>query len=227
MPGKIEAYCYSEGTAAVQANQSLSITAPVAATVRPSAPELFSTQLATWKTQLDALGVGTWTVAYSTATRRVTVSKTGAAFTLFNVGNFARWAGYTQGLGGSYASITAASPPGARADLLGVTVEPAEDYSQTELARYRHGRGIATVWGNHQIHRCTLHGMDDAVDALRVGYLQAGRVRLWQGDSGAALTAYNPLNPGGYVDGYVIACGPPVEQSERWWSWDMLIGVPR
>jgi len=83
------------------------------------------------------------------------------------------------------------------------------------------------IWGNHQVHRCALYMVATSAAQFDAGYVQAGRVRLHQGESGAALSAYDETNPGGYVDGWVIGCGQPVEESENLWAYPMLIGVAR
>jgi hypothetical protein len=224
----IEGYCYSEGgsgaTVALEANQTLGTASGTY--VRPSTPQRFTDQLATWKAQLDAAipAAAPWVCSYSATTKRVTLASNGAAWTPVLPGNVATWIGFGA-YGGTGSSWTGTYIPGARAELIGATVEVAEDWTQTELAQYRHGRANAVVWGNHQVHKVTLHGMLDGYEAIKPGYLQSGRVRIYQD---AAITIpYAVDNLGGYIDGYVIACGPAVEQGERWWSWDMLVGVSR
>lgn len=223
----IEGYCYSEGgsgaTVAIEANQTLGTASGTY--VRPTSPQRFSTQLATWKTQLDAaIPAGApWTCGYNATTKRVTISSTGLAWTPVMPGNTDQWIGFISF--GAAVSHPCANPPAGRAELLGVTVEAAEDWTQTELAKYRHGRANAIVWGNHQVHKVTLHTSMDGYYSMGIGYLQSGRVRIYQ-DS-ANTSPYAVDNLGGYVDGYVIACGPAVEQGEQWWSWEMLLGVSR
>lgn len=223
----IEGYCYSEGgsgaTAAIEANQTLATA--TGTYVRPSVPQRFTDQLATWKIQLDAaIPAGApWVCSYNSTTKRVTISSAGLAWAPVTPGNTDQWLGYLASLSAS--SYRAANAPAGRAELLGVTVEPAEDWTQTELARYRHGRASAIVWGNHQIHKVTLHAGPDGLASMSIGYLQAGRVRIYQDST--ISTPYSVSNLGGYIDGYVIACGPAVEQGEQWWSWEMLVGVSR
>lgn len=224
----IEGYCYSEGgtgaTAAIEANQTLATS--TGTYVRPSSPQRFADQLVTWKTQLDAaIPAGApWSCLYNSTTRRVTVSSTGLPWVPVLPGNVAVWIGW-QLYGGTPTALTGTAAPAARVELLGVTVEPAEDWAQTELAQYRHGRSVVTTWGNHQVHKVSLHCDTAAAATFQIGYLQGGRVRIYQ--SSTATSAYAIGNEGGYIDGYVIACGPAVEQSENWWSWEMLLGVPR
>lgn len=223
----IEGYCYSEGgsgaTVAIEANQTLAVSP--ATYVRPSTPQRFTDQLATWKAQLDAaLPAGApWSCTYSSTTRRVTIASTALVWAPLTVGNSNKWLGtLTSVLANTYTGI---NPPGARAELIGATVEIAEDWTQTELAQYRHGRANAIVWGNHQVHKVTLHAGLDGYASMSIGYLQSGRVRIYQ--SATNTTPYAVDNIGGYIDGYVLACGPAVEQGERWWSWEMLVGVAR
>jgi len=228
----IESYCYSEGgsgaTVALEANQSFATDTGVY--VRPSVPQRFTDQLATWKTQLDAAipAKAPWVCSYSSTTKRVTIASAGAAWApaLTLPGNVAVWIGWQSYTGSGAPHIyTGQYVPGARAELIGATIEVAEDWTQTELAQYRHGRANAVVWGNHQVHKVTLHGNLDAYESIKQGYLQSGRVRIYQDST--ITTAYAVDNLGGYIDGYVIACGPAVEQGDRWWSWDMLVGVSR
>lgn len=227
----IEAYAYSEGpatgaSAALQTVQTLGlIKAGVSHYSRPTAPQRWTDLLATWAAGLSTATGYTVGLSYSAATHRVTLTSSGAV-TPIQVGSVAAFTGLTGTLAAG-TSWTGASVPGGRADLLGATVEPADDWTHSELARYRHGRARATVWGNHQVHRCTLYCTGDAITAMQRGWLQAGRVRLYQSDSGDGLSPYDYATLGGYVDGYVIGCGPGEEQSENLWVYQMLIGVAR
>lgn len=226
----IEAYSYSEGgsgaTVPLDSTQTFGVlTGPTY--VRPSTPQRFTDLLASWKAALDTAlpGNAPWTVAYSSATRRVTVSVAAGVFkpTLLTAAGV--FIGMTSIVGGTKASWTGNAAPAGRAELLGVTVEPATDWTQTELAQYRHGRANAIVWGNHQVHKVSIYAQAEAIASMQAGYLQAGRVRIYQ--DAAITTPYAVGNEGGYIDGNVIACGPAVEQGEAWWSWEMLVGVAR
>lgn len=227
----IEAYAYSEGpttgaAADLETVQTLGIirtSTGLAYYSRPAAPQRWSDLLATWAASLSAQSLLTVGLTYSAVTHRLTLT-TSASCTPQLPGNVAAFLGFT-GTIGAGTSWAGSSAPAGRADLLGVTVEPAEDWTHSELAQYRHGRARATVWGNHQVHRCTLYCTGDAIGAVKQGYLQAGRVRIYQ--DATELTAYNYATLGGYIDGYVIACGPATEHSENLWTWDMLVGVPR
>lgn len=231
----IEAYVYSEGPATntypanLETAQTLAVYKDSNATTyyaRPAAPARWTDLIAAWASQLTTatgLAIG---VTYSAATHRLTITGS-ASIRPVMIGNGATFTGFTQALTPSATSWTADDPPAGRADLLGATVEPAEDWAHVELEKYRHGRTRATVWGNHQIHKVTLYAYGDAATAIAKGYLQAGRVRVYQADAGDALTAYDATNPAGYVDGWVIGCGQPVQEDENLWAWPMLLGVPR
>lgn len=228
----IEAYAYSEGPATDTANAALQTVQTLGLTkagsphyARPATPQRWTDLLATWASQLSTATAYAVTLTYSATTHRLTLASSGAV-TPIQVGAVASFTGLTGTLGAG-TSWTGAEAPGGRADLLGAMIEPADDWTHSELAQYRHGRARATVYGNHQVHKATLYCTGDAITAIQKGWIQAGRVRLYQGDAGDALTAYAPANPGGYVDGWVIGCGPGEEQSENLWTYPMLIGVAR
>lgn len=235
---RIMAYCYSEGPvtgadAPMTANSTLSViesaTPGTTTEVRPLVPELFTTQLATWQTHLFTYApAGIYTCTYDATTQRVTLATSNAvSFKPVMDGNLASWLGFTQSIVGNATSWEGASAPAAIAELLAVTVEPAEDAARVDLAEYRHGRSLATVWGNHQVHRVQLtFSRDTTLAQIEAGYLTAGRVRIWQaGDA----TAYSATNPDGFIDGYVIAADDPTEDGDigELWTLNMLIGVGR
>lgn len=229
----IEAYAYSEGpttgvSAALETVQTLGLnklSTGVTSYSRPTSPQRWSDLIATWAASLSAQTGYTVGLTYSATTHRLTLTSSGTV-TPIMVGAVEDFTGLTGTLAAG-TSWTGAAAPGGRADLLGVTVEPADDWTHSELAQYRHGRARATVWGNHQVHRCTLYCTGDAIAAIQKGWLQAGRVRLYQSNAGDGLSPYNYATVGGYVDGYVIACGPGEEQSANLWVYTMLIGVAR
>lgn len=231
----IECYVYSEGPASDTAAASLQSVQTLACYknssgtthyARPAASARWTDLLTIWASQLSTATGLTIGVTYSATTHRVTMTGS-ASIRPVMVGNGALFTGFTQTLTPSAVSWLAASPPAGRADLLGAMVEPAEDWAHVDLTAYRHGSSRATAWGNLQLHRCTLYATGDAITAIQIGYLQAGRVRLYQGNAGDELSAYGPGNPVGYVDGYVIGCGPGEEQSENLWVYPMLLGVAR
>lgn len=229
MAAYIEAYAYSEGpasntaAAALQTAQTFAVSRlGVTAYARPATPQRFSDLLSTWASQLTTATGVTVGMTYSATTHRVTLTGSAAILPVI-VGNGATFTGFTGSFGPAATSWTAASAPAGRVDLLGVMVEPAEDWTHIDLAQYRHGRARAVAWGNHQVHKVTCYATGDGVAAFQAGYVQAGRVRISQG----SVASYAPDTPEGYIDGWVIGCGPGVEQSPALWSWDMLIGVPR
>jgi len=236
---RIMAYAYSEGpvtgvTADIVANSTLAVieqSSPGTTTyVRPATPELFETQLVTWQTHLFTYTpAGVYTCTYDATTQRVTLATTnGTGFRPVMPGNLAVWLGFTQDLSSGWAeSWEGESAPAAVAELLGVTVEPAEDAARVDLAEHRHGRSVATVWGNHQVHRVHLvFSRTTTLAQIAAGYLTTGRVRIWQaGDS----TPYSATNVDGYIDGYVIAADDPTEDGDvgELWTLNLLIGVAR
>ena len=235
---RIMAYCYSEGpvtgpSAPMTANSTLSVieaaTPATTTEARPAEPELFSTQLTTWQTHLFTYApAGIYTCTYDASTQRVTIATSNAvSFKPVMDGNLATWLGFTQTIVGNSTSWEADDAPAAVAELLAVTVEPAEDAARVDLAEYRHGRAVSTVWGNHQTHRVKLvFSRTTTLAQIEAGYLTAGRVRIWQdGDA----TAYSPSNVDGFIDGYVIAADDPTEEGDigELWSLNLLIGVAR
>ena len=235
---RIMAYCYSEGpitgaAAAITANSTISViesaTPGTTTEARPLTPELFTTQLTTWQTHLTTYApAGTYELIYDASTQRVTIETTnGISFVPVMDGNLAVWLGFTQLIAGGAFTWLAESAPAAIAELLAVTVQPAEDAARVDLSEYRHGRAVATVWGNHQVHRVTIvFSRTTTLSQIAAGYLTTGRVRIWQaGDA----TAYAADNVDGYVDGFVIAADEPVESGDvgELWSLNLLVGVAR
>lgn len=236
---RIAAYCYTEGPATgassipLEAMQSLGVieqpTDPTETRVRPTSPELFLTQLATWNSLLNAhTPAGLYSVTYDEATRRVTIASTnGTNFRpVMPTTSSMKWTGFSQVLAGFALSWTADDPPGGLAELLGVTVEPAEDAARVALEEYRHGRSVAVVWGNHQRHAVTLHFDRATKDQLAHGFLTMGRVRIWQCGDG---NPYSPTNPDGYIDGFVLDASKPTEEGDDggFWTLELVVAVPR
>lgn len=192
------------------------------------APELASDQLRAWDAALDAYTpAGLYAVTYSPTTKRMTIASTNAtAFVPVMVEASAVWTGFTQTLTGWATSWTAQDAPAAVCELLGVTVEPAEDAARVDLKEYRQGRAVAVAWGNHQLHRVTLYFKSTDLRVLDPGYLVTGRVRIVQG---ADTTDYSPTNPDGVVDGYVVASTDPAEEGDlgECWTVNLLIAVGR
>lgn len=243
---RIEAYCYSEGPVGGQgvsgatgpdANATMALieqgTPGTTTYARPLVPTLFRDQLtaiaASWSAAApQGAPAGTYTLTYDTAAQVVTCATTNAtSHRPVMVENMALWSGFTQDLSSGWAtSWTAASRPTGIAEVIGVTVEPASDAAIVELAEYRHGRAVATVWGNLQRHRVLLAFNAATKAQIKQGFLTTGRVRIWQfGDAGA----YSPTNVDGYIDGWVIDASRPIEDGDvgELWTLEMVIGVAR
>lgn len=245
MVARIVAYTYSNGNSyglphpAFNATATLGVieqsTPGTTTYVRPTVPQPFyapeesADQLRNWDTGLDAhTPAGYYSVTYSPTTKRMTIASTNyTSFRPVMVEAGAVWSGFTQDLSSGWAlSWTAESAPAAVCELLGVTVEPAEDAARVELKEYRHGRAATIAWGNHQIHKVTLYLRAEDLRVLDPGYLVTGRVRIYQGSD---TTAYSAINPDGVVDGYVIASTDPQEDGDMGevWTVNLLVGVQR
>lgn len=208
---------------------------PTVTYVRPTTPLPFylpggtGDQLTAWQDALDSYApAGYYTITYSPTTRRVTIASTNAtSFRPVMVADGATWTGFTQDLSAGWAtSWTGDDAPAAICELLGATVEPAEDAARVDLHEYRHGRAVAVVWGNHQLHRVTLYFRGDDAHVLDPGYLVTGRVKIQQGSD---TTAYSPTNVDGVIDGFVVASMDPAEDGDlgEVWSLTLLVAVPR
>ena len=242
---RIESYAYSEGprgsagvaagaAAALQTVQTLAViesSSPGTTTYeRPSTPKLFTELLTLWQADLNTASpwgtpAGTYSLAYNATTKRVTMSST-VSFKPVAVGNVLAFLGMTQTISSYATSWVGAAAPLGVAELLGVTVEPAEDWAVVDLTKYRHGRAVAAAFGNHQVHKVKLFAKGDALHSLAGGYLTTGRVRVYQGDTGAA---YSATNVDGYVDGYVVAADDLTTEGdlEDFWTLNMLLAVAR
>ena len=144
-------------------------------------------------------------------------------------GNSAAWFGFTQDLSAAAGWATtweAESAPAGVADLFAAEVAPAEDAARVDLAEYRHGRAVATVWGNRQVHRVKLTFRSTTKAQIEAGYLTSGRVRIWQNGDAAA---YSATNVDGYIDGWVVAAGEITEDGDvgGLWTISMVVGVAR
>lgn len=171
------------------------------------APDLVTDQLREWATLAAAnAGAGTYTFSYSATTRRVTLASSVSWQPVLPEAT-AAWLGFTQSITGYATSWTGASEPACVMELLGATVEPAEDWALIDVSAYRHGRVRAVGWGNHYAAQAVLH-----VRAARyVGkpYCLTGRVRIVQAD--AVTDPFSTAEPGGIVDAYVVGVGDVAE----------------
>jgi len=235
---QIMAYCYSEGpesgaSAELNANSTMmtieQATPGTTDYARPTEPELFSDQLDTIRAEWDlSAPAGLYSFTYDDGARRLSVqSENSVAFRPQMSGTSAAWFGFTQDLSSGWATDwTAASAPAGVADLFAVEVAPAEDAARVDLAEYRHGRAVATVWGNRQVHRVKLTFRSSTKAQIEAGYLTSGRVRIWQnGDS----TVYSATNVDGYIDGWIGAAGEITEDGDvgGLWTISLVVGVAR
>ncbi len=202
--------------------------------VRPLTPLPFydataSDQLAAWSSVASAhCPTGSYGFTYDPTSKRFSIlSASLTSFQPVMPENTAAWSGMTQTISGYDTIWTADDPPASVVELYGVTVDPPIDAARVELAEYRHGRAVSTVWGNHSLHRCTLYVRAADVRAFDPGYLMAGRVRITQVDS--IHTTYSATNLGGVVDGFVVASNDLSEDGDmgELWTVTLLIGVPR
>lgn len=192
------------------------------------APESAADQARDWVTVLNALTpAGLYAITYDAATQRVTIASTNATpFRPVMVENLALWLGFSATLAGWATSWLAPSAPACVAGLLTATVEPAEDAARVDLHEYRHGRAVAVAWGNHQLHKITLHFTSASLRIFDPGFLLTGRVRIYQGSD---TTDYSPTNVDGVIDGWVIASDNPNEDGDlgECWYVDCLVAVAR
>lgn len=192
------------------------------------APESANDQLRAWAALLDTYAPGTgYSLVYDPVTRRVTLTSPVSTEPVLPE-NSALWTGFTGIVsGGSYVhSWEAADAPAAVCELLGVTVEPADESARVDLAQYRHGRVTAIGWGNHTTYAVTLCLLSSDVGIFDNGFLLTGRVRIVQG---ADANPISTVHPGGYVDGYVVASTELVEDGDigELWTVNLLVAVPR
>lgn len=231
-------YCYSEGpaggsTAALPHNSTMAVieqATPGTTTYgRPTAPKLFTAQLADIAAEWDASSpAGLYSITWDGAANRVVVATTNATnHRPSMVGNGANWLGFTQALVGWNTTWAGASAPQAVARLLGVTIEPAEDWSQIDFGAYRHGRIASVGWGNHFAFTAIAYFSGENIAPMQAGYLTTGRVRIHQDETDP--DPYSATHPGGYVDGWVVAADDPTEDGDTGdlWSLRLILAVPR
>jgi len=193
--------------------------------------ELFLTQLETIQAGWDAdAPAGLYDISYSATTQRVSVETTNAVDHRPQMpANSALWFGFSQDLsaGAGFSDAWQADdPPAGLVELFAVEVSPALDAARVDLGKYRHGRAVATVWGNRQAHMVRLYFRSSAKDQIEAGFVTSGRVRIWQCGDG---TAYSPTNVDGFIDGWVLASDNIKEDGDvgGLWSIDMVVGVTR
>lgn len=203
---RVEAYFYSFASDPTKYSAHNALTStepgPATATVRLAGPLVFADALASFATLLTATALaGTYSVSYSSTTRRVTISATGVAtFDLTLPGEIGTMLGFTGTYTGA-ASYVGDAAPAACTEALGIgttVLRPGADVETQELS---HGRVQSYAFGNHDLADFDID-MANA-DAVRFlgGPCATGRVRVYQDSAGA----YSVGTPGGYVDGYVVS----------------------
>tara|TARA_R110000868_G_scaffold94111_3_gene259952 strand:+ start:84 stop:773 length:690 start_codon:yes stop_codon:yes gene_type:complete len=202
---QVQAYIFADSTALYSSGHTLTVTdAGGTLAAKLSTPTLLVDALATWQTLINTGGsppTGTYTLAYSATTGRVTVSATGvASFTLTLPGRTARMLGYSSASYTGSLSYTGEAVPAGVCELLAVEIEPPEDAAQADLDTFRHGRAQVRLFGNHQLARVKLYVRSGKAPA-DLSYLTTGRVRVY---ATADVAPYSVTNLDGYFDGYVV-----------------------
>jgi hypothetical protein len=248
---RLVSYAYSQGQSAADLGGGVLVAAPTTALfnavqsiainesgtivyARPNVPTLFDDLLTTWQTSLSMAAPagapsGTYTVSWSATTNRVTIAST-VFFKPVMPGRLSGYLGFTQSLtGAAAASWTGASAPHGTIPLAGVTVRPAEDKARVQKDDFRLGRTRTTVWGNLQTYMVKVVFTQADVAAYQAGWCFTGKIRIYQGNSGAYLTAHSPSNLAGYVEGWVIQQGDlkAFGAGEDYLALDLTIGVQR
>lgn len=231
----LQGYAYSDGSAKWRAVNTLVVeeqpSSPATTAARLVAPAVFDAALDLWRALLDAsTPAGLWAITYSSTTRRVTIATTNAV-------NFkpvwatvdrdlALWLGFDpDAVYGFATSHTGTAVPLGRVELLGVEVEPPEDASRVDLQRFRLGRAIAPVWGNHLLQAVQVLVSQSARPSAW-HWLLTGRVRVYPT---ADVNPYTASNPDGYLEGYVSS-SPKFDKlgdDEGIDVVDLLLAVPR
>jgi hypothetical protein len=235
MSARIEAWLYATGSTDLDATASLTVTepGPTSYTARLAAPALLSTALTQWTALLNAGAsglAGTYSLTWDSSAQAVTISASGvASFAVEFVGNLHQALGFSSATGHTGAlTYTGDQQALARFDDLRWSsggLLPHED--RAAISEYRHGRVRAIAWAQVDTAEGRLHVQGSRIDALLASYCSAGRVRVYQDESNA--NAYSVAEPGGYLDGYVLALDDVEYPQARsaWASARLLIGVGR
>lgn len=209
MTARIEAWLYASGSTSLDATASLTVTepGPTTATVRLAAPALLSDALTQWAALLNAAGLaGTYSLTWSTANQSVTISATGvASFTVAFAGNLHQALGFSTATGHTGATTYSGDVQAlARFDDLRWASSGLLPYDdRAELSEYRHGRVRAIAWQQVDVAEGRLYVQASRVARFLASYCTAGRVRVYQDEANAS--AYSTSEPGGYLDGFVLA----------------------
>lgn len=196
------------------------------------APEEANDQLRDLQAKLNASGAaGTYELFYDATAQAVTIRTTnGVEFYPYGPNAWTAWSGCSWG---AYAflpwatSHTGTARPGGIVKLYGATVNAIVDAPRVQMSDYRLGRSVATAWGNHATHSVQLYIRSADKACFDTGYCLSGRVRIVQGTDNT--DPYSADNPGGYVDGYVVAVQNLQEDGDlgELWTCDMLLAVAR
>lgn len=197
--------------------------------VRSSAPLNFEDLLADLTTAADtAVPAGApWSFRYDATTQRVTVeSGASANFSYSQLGNLFNYLGMNPTASGARTYSGWRAPAGVL-ECLSLEVDPPLDASRVDLAQYRHGRSIATVWGSAMTFRCRAWISAAQRDTWQAGYVTTGLVRVYQ--AGGSTSPYSATNLGGYIEGYVVGTSDlqVYGQNEGVLSWSFLLSKAR
>ena len=197
--------------------------------VRSSAPANFDDFAADLITQATANvpSGAPWSFRYDANSKRFTIeSGTGGTFSYALGGNLAAYLG--MGATGDSASTYAGwKAPQGVLECLSIEVDPPQDASRMDLATFRHGRSLATIWGSVMTFRCRAWISSADRAAWQAGYLTTGKVRVYQ--AGGALTPYSATNIGGYLEGFIVHTGELAVhgQNESVLAWAFTIAQAR
>jgi hypothetical protein len=226
---------YSEGpttgsTASFVATNTLTLnTGAGSVYVRSSAPFNFEDLLVDLTTQANAnVPAGAlWSFRYDANAKRVTVeSGAGSTFSYAQQGNLFAYLGMNPTDSGARTYTGWKAPQGAL-ECLSLEVDPPTDASRVDLAQFRHGRSLATVWGSAMTFRCRAWISSVDREVWQAGYVTTGLVRVYQ--AGGATTPYSATNIGGYIEGHVVATSDlqVYGQNEGILSWVFLLSKAR
>lgn len=205
----IEAYSYGSSNAAHISTNRIEVDeqggAPVAVIVQD--PFVFSDALSAYGSELTNASAFNYSVSYDATIQRVTITQVGGlgfkpVFTGVGGAQIAAFLGFNAAASYAYDSAHQGTlPPAGRLECVGIECQPPQDASRVEIQRFRLGRAMAPIFGNHSLFDLQLVFKTANVTA-DWSWLTTGRVRAY---ISASATPYSPSNLGGYIDGYVRA----------------------
>ena len=229
---RILATAFSAGTTSTTFNATNTTTLNTGAgpvTVHTSGPLTFEDFLADLAAQAAiAVPAGApWSCRYDSTSKRVTLeSGTGGTFTHAHYGNLAAFLG--MGATGTGArTYTGWKAPAGALECLSLEVDPPHDASRLDVATFRHGRSVATVFGNSITFKCRAWIASADKDIWQAGYVTTGKVRVYQ--AGGSTTPYSATNLGGYLEGYIVSTSELQVHgnNENVLSWTFTLVQPR